>query len=203
MEQIVNDLIERVGKLEKKSEELVYKNKVLKTHCLELKSRLKENQENVKKQENNVKEMREELKEWMKEKEEEKICFKEIMQSQYREKTDLTNEIVKVIKQKESIVRDTIDKKKCFIIYGLKEETEPIRAKREKVQRMMVDDVVKNVQGEDNDWVNEIEEVHRLGKYKEGAKPLKVKFRTSVNSGGGNIKRMETGQGRAIQESLD
>ena len=40
-------------------------------------------------------------------------------------------EIVKVIKQKESVVRDTVDKKKCVIIYGLKEETESIRAEGE------------------------------------------------------------------------
>ena len=82
------------------------------------------------------------------------------------------------MKQKESVVRDTVDKKKCIIIYGLKEETEPIRTKREKEQRMVVDDVVRHVQDESDEWVNEIEEVHRLGKYKEGeARPLKVKFR--------------------------
>ena len=164
MEQMIYDLIDRVGKLEKRSGDLENENAVLRAHCFELKEKLKENQESVKEQEGKVKEIKEEHKEWRKEKEEEKISFKEIMESQNREKNDLTKEIVKVIKQKESVLRDTVDKKKCVIIYGLKEEIEPIRAKREKEQRMMVDDVVRNVQGEGNEWVNEIEEVHRLGK---------------------------------------
>ena len=178
VEQIVNDLIDRVRKLEKRSDDLQKENEMLKAYCLDLNAKLAENQEDVKKQENKVREIKEEHKEWRKEKEEEKISFQEIMQSQSREKTDLTSEIVKVIKQKESMVRDTVDKKKCIVIYGLKEETEPIRTKREKEQRMKVDDVVRNVQGEEDEWVNEIEEVHRLGKYKEGeSRPLKVKFR--------------------------
>ncbi len=66
-----------------------------------------------------------------KEKEEEKFYFTEIIEAQKKEK-----EIVKVIKQKELMVRDTVDKrKKCIVIYGLKEETEPVRYKREKEQK--------------------------------------------------------------------
>ena len=42
-------------------------------------------------------EMRDEHKEWKKEKEEEIISFKEIMESQNKEKIDLTKQIVKVL----------------------------------------------------------------------------------------------------------
>ncbi len=86
----------------------------------------------LKKQENEVIEMRSEHQIWRKEKEEEKVNFTEIKEAQKKEKTDLSKEIVKVIKQKESMVRDTVNKKKCIFIYGLKEETEPVRYKREK-----------------------------------------------------------------------
>ena len=151
---------------------------MLKVKCSELQTGMADNQEKVRKQENRVSEIRDEHNVWKKEKEEEIISFKEIVESQNREKPDLTKEIVKVIKQKESVVRDTVDKKKCVVIYGLKEETEPIRVKREKEQKKMVEDVVRTVQGEGDDWVGEIEEVHRLGKYsEEGIRPLKVKFR--------------------------
>ena len=69
------------------------------------------------------------------------------MQSQSREKTDLTSEIVKVIKQKESVVRDTVDKKKCVIIYGLKGN----RTYKSKERESTEDDGRETVQGEGNE----------------------------------------------------
>ena len=76
-----------------------------------------------------------------------------------------------------------MDRKKCVVMYGIKEEKEPIREKREKEQKKIVEEVVRNIQGEDNDSVNETEEVHRLGKYKEGGvRPLKVKFRAQITA---------------------
>ncbi|MPC33954.1 hypothetical protein E2C01_027324 [Portunus trituberculatus] len=97
------------------------------------------------------------------------------METQQKEKVDLTQEIVKIIKQKESMVRDTMDKK-SIVIY---EDKEPVRFKRKKEQKNVAEDVVRSVQGESEDGVSEIKEVHRLEKYTEGGKrSLKVKFRT-------------------------
>ena len=48
VEQIVNDLIDRVRKLEERSDELEKENEVLKAYCLYLNVKLKENQEDVK-----------------------------------------------------------------------------------------------------------------------------------------------------------
>ncbi len=92
----------------------------MKTLCADLKTKLKENNVIVKKQENEVIGMKCEHQIWRKEKEEEKVNLTEIIEAQKREKTDLSKEIVKVIKQKESMVRDTVDKKKCIVMYGLK-----------------------------------------------------------------------------------
>ncbi len=47
---------------------------------------------------------------WRKEKEKEKVNFTEIIKVQKKEKTDLSKEIVKVIKQKEWMIRETVDK---------------------------------------------------------------------------------------------
>ncbi len=58
-----------------------------------------------------------------------------------------------------------MDKKKCIVIYGLKEETEPVRYKREREQIKVTEDIVRNIQTEGEDWISEIEEIHRLGKY--------------------------------------
>ncbi len=92
----------------------------MKTLCADLKTKLKENNDIVKKQENEVIGIKSEHQIWRKEKEEEKVNFTEIIEVQKKEKTDLSKEIVKVIKQKESMVRDTVNKKKCIIIYELK-----------------------------------------------------------------------------------
>ena len=65
----------------------------------------------------------------------------------------------------------------------MKEEIEPVRVKREKEQKMIAENIVRNVLDEGEDWVNEIEEVHRLGKYTEGgARPLKLKFRVQTTA---------------------
>ncbi|MPC19108.1 hypothetical protein E2C01_012016 [Portunus trituberculatus] len=68
--------------------------------------------------------------------------------------------------QKESMVRNTVDKKKNIVIFGLNEEEEPIKSKKEKGQKKVAEDVVKTVQGEGENWESEIEKVHRLGKYR-------------------------------------
>ena len=56
---------------------------------------------------------------WKQEKEEEQISFKKVMEKQIQEKTKDT--MVQVIKEKEGLVCDTVEKK-SLIIYGLKEK---------------------------------------------------------------------------------
>ena len=85
---------------------------------------------------------------------------------------------VKVIKEKENIVRDTVDKKKCIIIFGVKEKVLPMRPTREKEGRKVVREVVKAVQEENSDQDEETE-VYRLGQYDDGkVRPMKIKFRS-------------------------
>ncbi len=74
-----------------------------------------------------------------------------------------------------------MDKKKCIVIYGLKEETEPVRYKRERERKKKVaEDIVRNIQREGENRISEIERIHILGKYIE--RPLKVKFRAQTTA---------------------
>lgn len=67
--------------------------------------------------ENKLKELRNT---WKQEEEEEKVQFSEVIKRQVQENTKDT--VIKVIKEKEDLVRDTVDKKKSFVIFGMKEE---------------------------------------------------------------------------------
>ena len=67
--------------------------------------------------ENKLKELRNT---WKQEEEEEKVQFSEVIKRQLQENTKDT--VIKVIKEKEDLVRDTVDKKKSFVIFGMKEK---------------------------------------------------------------------------------
>ena len=57
---------------------------------------------------------------WEKKQENEKVIFAEVVKKQIQEKTKDT--VIQVIKEKEELVRDTVDKKKCMVIFGLPEK---------------------------------------------------------------------------------
>jgi len=116
---------------------------------------------------------------WKKECEEEKMSFREVIQQQIREKTKDT--VIKVIKENEDLVRDTVDKKKCLVIFGLKEKKNPIRFIREKEDKELAKKIITAVQDEDQGLEKELEEAYRIGKYNEGGgRPLKIKMRSQV-----------------------
>jgi len=88
--------------------------------------------------------------------------------------------VVKVIKEKENIVRHTVKKKKCVIIFGVKEKMLPMRPTREKEEMKVVREILKAVQEENSDQNEEIE-VYRLGQYEEGGvRHMKGKFRSQI-----------------------
>ena len=89
--------------------------------------------------------------------------------------------VTKVIKEKENLVRDTVDKKKCLVIYGLNEKKNMIRFAREKEEKELVKEIIRVVQDEGQNLEAEIEEIHRIGKYIEGGKrPIKVKMTSQM-----------------------
>ena len=68
---------------------------------------------------------------------EENICFAEVIKKQIQDKTKDT--VIPMIKEKENLVRDTVDRKKCMVIYGLQEKKNANKYGREREER-----VVKN-----------------------------------------------------------
>ena len=116
---------------------------------------------------------------WKKEQEEEKVNFAEVVKQQIQEKTK--DAVIKVIKEKEDLVRDAVDKKKCLVIFGLQEKKNPVTFVREKEEKEVVKKIISVIQDEEQGLEKEIEEIYRLGKYSEGSRrPLKVKLRSQV-----------------------
>ncbi|MPC50803.1 hypothetical protein E2C01_044637 [Portunus trituberculatus] len=128
---------------------------------------------------NKLKELRNE---WKQEQEEENVKFSEVRQIQENTKVA----VIEVIKEKNDLVRDAVDKKKSFVIYGMKEKKNPNKFTREHEEREMVKTVIKQVQDSTQEFDQEVEEVIRLERYSEGGRrPMKVKMR-SLNDCRGN-----------------
>ena len=107
-------------------------------------------EESVKK----VNELDEKQKVWKKEQEEDCVNFKKVVDEQVKLKDEsITEKVAKVIKQKEGIIRDTVEKK-AIVIHGLKEEFIPIRHNREKKDKALVDEVLVKVQENKDSLVN-------------------------------------------------
>lgn len=166
-------------------EELKKENSTLKVKCNKYEAALEGLREKVDTKvetvegavsETKLEEMR---KAWKKEQEDEKVNFAEVVKQQIQEKTK--DAVIKVIKEKEDLVRDTVDKKKCLVFFGVQEKKNPVKFVREKEEKEVVKKLISVIQDEEQGLEKEIEEVYRLGKYSEGSKrPLKVKMRSQV-----------------------
>ena len=174
---------------EKKIEQLETENRMLKEEKEKLKQSLETNDERVKKHAESLEIMKEEQKIWKEEQtvwkkgqEERKIDFKLIIDQQNKEnKENLEKEVIRVIKKKEALVRDTVDKKKCVIVFGLKERVQPVTTTREREELVLAKEVVASVKEVNSEIEEEVEEVYRLGRYKEGGeRPMKIKFRSQT-----------------------
>ncbi|MPC68169.1 hypothetical protein E2C01_062366 [Portunus trituberculatus] len=87
--------------------------------------------------------------------------------------------IIEVIEEKENLVRDTVDKKKSFVIFGMKEKKNPNKFTRECEERELVKTVIKRVQDSTQELDQEVEEVIRLGRYSEGGRrPMKMRIKS-------------------------
>lgn len=56
--------------------------------------------------------------------------------------------VVKIIKEKENLVRNTFEKN-CVMVFGLKEEEAKIKHMKEKREKNIVEKIVKKVEEED------------------------------------------------------
>ncbi|MPC89793.1 hypothetical protein E2C01_084753 [Portunus trituberculatus] len=90
---------------------------------------------------NKLKELRNK---WKQEQDEERVKFSEVVRRQIQENAKVT--VIQIIKEKEDLVRDAEDKKKSFLIYGMREKKSPNKFTREHEERKMAKTVIKQVQ---------------------------------------------------------
>ena len=141
---------------------------------------VKRNNEEVKKTVNLVQEKQDM---WLKRNEGAEQSLKEIMEQQQKEKEEIKDKIVSVIKEKKKLVRDTVDKVKCVVIFGLKEEIIVNALERERKKKEKNGKIITTVTGEEGQSVRSVEEYHRIGKFEEKKdRPLKIKFATQVQA---------------------
>ncbi|XP_076047896.1 uncharacterized protein LOC143029210 [Oratosquilla oratoria] len=175
----ISKMAERVERLEalekanknltKEIEELKRQLKEVKEENEELKRNTKENQEAIAK----------EAKSWKTTQEDNKVAFTDIIKQQMKEQTE--DSVIKVIRQKENIVRNLADKKKCIIILGMEEKHNPDRTTRIKEENEKVSRLLESVQEDEPKIMKQIEEKFRLGKYStDKTRPIKIKFRSQT-----------------------
>ena len=128
-----------------------------------------------------IKKIEEKHKEWKSETEIVKKSFRDIVNEQMEEKA--RESIVKVIKENENLVRETVDKKKCVLVFGMKEDNIPHRLQREKVEKENISEIIKEIKSDESNLENEIEEHRRLGKFEPGKRrPVKIKFKSQSDA---------------------
>lgn len=113
------------------------------------------------------------------------VAMKEIMEEQKkqseRENKDLESVVVNAMRRNEQVLRETIDRNKCIIVFGDIEEHIIERKARDKEEINKVKTLIKHVDEEGNNWRDDIEEVRRMGKYSKGnTRPMRVQFRSRV-----------------------
>lgn len=84
----------------------------------------------------------------------------------------MEKQVIKIIKEKSNLVRDTVQRKMCMVVFGVKEKNLPMKTAREKeVKRTK--EIIAEVAEEGEGRVEQIEEVYRIGKYdKNRTKPM-------------------------------
>ena len=117
---------------------------------------------------------------WGKKTDEAEKSLKQIMEDQEKERKEMKNKIVSVIKEKEKLVRNTVDRVKCVVLLGLKEEKIVNRTEREQKEKECLGQVISLVT-EDDQAIGAVEEHFRIGSFEEGKdRPVKVKFATQA-----------------------
>ena len=154
MEKEIVMMKERVGVLEKTVVTLITEKDVWKNAYDDIQKKIILNEGKMEESVKKVNELDEKQKVWKKEQEEDCVNFKKVVDEQVKLKDEsITEKVAKVIKQKEGIIRDTVEKK-AIVIHGLKEEFIPIRHNREKKDKALVDEVLVKVQENKDSLVN-------------------------------------------------
>ncbi|MPC32819.1 hypothetical protein E2C01_026150 [Portunus trituberculatus] len=152
-----------------------------------LKNKVCASEKKMEDNEDQVKKISEKQNRWKMDQDQRRVSFKKIIEESAKEREqEVAKTVVNVIKEKENLVRDTVEKKKCIVIFGLKEKLMPMRHKRKEYEKNQAEKVVMEVKDDDEEpkrLSKEIEEVYRLGKHEEGkTRPLKIRIRLQTSA---------------------
>lgn len=164
-------------------EVLLHQMDELKSENEALKAQLKEYRGEHERVETEVKQIREDRNKWVEEEKRREINFKEIMEEQKKvnstDSKEFEKAVVRVVKSKEQIVRNTVERNKCVLLFGDVEEHIPIRKNKEEADMARTKSIFNAINEEGGEWERDIEEVKRVGKYiKEKSRPIKVQFKS-------------------------
>ena len=111
-------LLERLKESEHSVEVLRTENVVLRSDLSDLRKHVITNEQKLEENNDKVNRMDEKQYVWRKKQEEEQISFKKVMEKQMGEE-DITKAVVGVIKNRSTLVRDTVEKKKmCYSVWS-------------------------------------------------------------------------------------
>lgn len=180
--QKVEKMSDQIGELKAEIDSLRQTNDKVMNENKTLKQRLAVSEVRGREQGEDLAKLKQEQVGWAKTQKENIVDFKEVIKQQEEEhKNNLEKQVIQVLKRKENMVRDMVEKKQCVIVFGLKEKVLPSRNERVKDEMKVARDIISEVGDDNMELDEEIEEVYRLGKYEEGrARPMKIKLRTQA-----------------------
>lgn len=76
-------------------------------------------------------------------------------------KNNQKKQVIQVLKRKENMVRDMVEKKQCVVVFGLQEKVQPSRNERVKDEMEVARSIVKAVEEDNIELDEEIEEYSR------------------------------------------
>ena len=124
---------------------------------------------------------------WKKESEDSEIRFKSIMEEQKRAQESRENkekhfaaDVVSVIRRKDEVIRDVMDRTRTVIVFGMEEDEIRNQEERKGKEWDKAKKLLGRVDEVGREWGNEIEDLHRLGKFRRDRnrpRPMKIKMK--------------------------
>ena len=182
-EEFENKWISKAQTMEREMNEVKKERETLREENQSLRKEMKEVRKSEEDIQTSIKKVEKKQCEWAKLNEENEQSLNQIIEHQKKEKEEMEKKIVNVIKEKKKMVRDTVDKVKCVVLFGVKEENMVDRMERERKEKENIKKVVTEVVEDEDRAMGQVEEFYRIGKFEENkSRPLKIKFATQVQA---------------------
>ena len=107
------------------------------------------------------------------------VIMKEQKEERDNDKKDFEKAVVGVIRKKENVMREAVDRERCIMVYGDIEEHAVDMRERKKKDFRKVQEVMKTIDEDEEGWQSQMEDVSRIGKCIKGEmRPMRVQLRS-------------------------